>query len=138
MYQSRDETRRIYVEVWKKLNNGQILQPMETIIADVIQLHPEYHDLLDSAESVLQAEFTPEAGVSNPFLHMGMHIALREQASANRPSGFTKIYKKISRKMDIHQAEHAMMECLGQSLWLAQQQNTQPDEDAYLDCIRKI
>ena len=138
MFQSRDETRKIYLDVWGKLKQGEILQPMETIIADVIQLHPEYHGLLESTESAMQAEFSPEGGVSNPFLHMGMHIALREQAQADRPPGFAQLYKKIMRRKDQHQAEHAMMECLGQSLWLAQQQNTMPDEAAYLECLKKI
>ncbi|MGB5328985.1 MAG: DUF1841 family protein, partial [Gammaproteobacteria bacterium] len=35
-------------------------------------------------------------------------------------------------------AEHAMMECLGQTLWTAQRNNQPPDEAAYLDCLKKL
>ncbi len=138
MFQNRDEIRRLYLEVWRKVNEGQMLEPMEAIIGDIIQWHPEYHGLLESGEQALEAEFTVEAGQSNPFLHMGMHIALREQAGADRPAGFAAIYKRLMQRSDPHQAEHAMMECLAQSLWQAQTNNALPDEAAYLECLRKI
>lgn len=138
MFQSRDEIRQVYLSVWQKLQSGALLEPMESIIADVIQLHPEYHALLNQGESAQQAEFTPESGNSNPFLHMGMHIALREQTSTDRPAGIAKIHQKLSRKKGQHEAEHAMIECLGQALWLAQSNNTLPDDTAYLSCLKKL
>ncbi len=138
MFQSRDETRQVYLTVWQKMQQKQLLEPMEALIAEVIELHPEYHDLLDSTDSARQAEFSPEAGQSNPFLHMGMHIALREQASTDRPPGIKKLHKKLCKKKGRHEAEHAMMECLGQALWMAQRDNTLPDDAAYLDCLKHI
>lgn len=138
MFQSRDETRQVYLTVWQKLQQGQIMDPMESVIADIIQLHPEYHNLLDSGESAQQAEFTPESGHSNPFLHMGMHIALREQTSTDRPTGIQQLHQQLCKKIGQHDAEHRMMECLGQSLWLAQRDNTMPDETSYLECIKKL
>jgi hypothetical protein len=138
MFQSRDETRQVYLTVWNKIQQGQILEPLESVIADIIKGHPEYHDLLASGEPAQQAEFTPESGHSNPFLHMGMHIAIREQAHTDRPAGIKKLHKKLCRKKGEHDAEHLMMECLGQSLWLAQRNNTMPDEKAYLDCLRSL
>lgn len=138
MFQSRDETRQVYLTVWNKIQQGQILEPLESVIADVIKWHPEYHDLLAAGESAQQAEFTPESGQSNPFLHMGMHIAIREQAHTDRPPGIKKLHSKLCRKKGEHEAEHLMMECLGQSLWLAQRNNSMPDESAYLECLKKI
>lgn len=138
MFQNRDETRQVYLNVWEKIQHGQILQPLESMIAQIIQLHPEYHELLSSGDSVQLAEFTPESGQSNPFLHMGMHIAIREQAQADRPAGIKTIHQKLCRKKGAHEAEHLMMECLGQSLWLAQRNNTLPDENAYLECLKHI
>jgi len=84
------------------------------------------------------AEFSPESGNSNPFLHMGMHIALKEQTSTNRPIGIKKIHTTLSKRIGVHEAEHARMECLGQALWMAQRNNTIPDEKNYLECLRKI
>ncbi len=138
MFQNRDEIRQVYLNVWQKLQQGQLLEPMESVIADVIQLHPEYHALLEQGPAAQQQEFTPESGHSNPFLHMGMHIALREQMSTDRPAGIAGIHRKLVSKLGQHDAEHAMMECLGQALWQAQRDNQLPDEAAYLDCLRKL
>ena len=138
MLQSRDEIRRVYLKVWNKLQQGQLLEPMEAIIAEVIELHPEYHPLLQQGPDIQHAEFTPESGESNPFLHMGMHITLREQAGADRPQGIAAIHQKLCTKLGPHDAEHAMMECLGQVLWLAQRNNTMPDETAYIDCLTRL
>jgi len=138
MFQSREEVRRIYLDVWHKMQQGLVLEPMEALIADVIESHPEYHSLLQDDAETLQQDFTPEQGLTNPFLHMGMHIALREQAGADRPAGVKNVYQKLISDQGQHAAEHAMMECLGQVMWAAQRSNQAPDEAAYLDCLKKL
>ena len=138
MFQSRDEARQVYLTVWRKLQQKQLLEPMEALIAAVIEIHPEYHALLEDSEAAAQNEFTPEQGQTNPFLHMGMHIALREQADSNRPPGMQPIYQKMIARKSRHEAEHAMMECLGQVLWQAQRDGVEPDQLAYLDCLKKL
>ena len=138
MFQSRDEVRQVYLNVWRKLQHNKLLEPMEALIAEVIEIHPEYHALLEDGEATVQNEFTPEQGQTNPFLHMGMHIALREQADSNRPNGIQPIYQKLTARRGRHEAEHAMMECLGQALWQAQRDATEPDQLAYLDCLKKL
>jgi hypothetical protein len=138
MFQSRDEVRQMYLAVWHKLQQKMPLEPMEALIADVIEIHPEYHVLLETGDDIRQQEFTPEQGQTNPFLHMGMHIALREQAAADRPPGVKTIHQKLLTQKGQHKAEHDMMECLGESLWSAQRNNQLPDEAAYLDCLKKL
>lgn len=138
MLQSRDEVRQVYLGVWQKIQQNLVLEPMEALIADIIEIHPEYHALLGAGDDIRQEEFTPEQGQTNPFLHMGMHIALREQAGTDRPAGIRKIHQKLVSKQGAHEAEHAMMECLGQTLWTAQRNNQPPDEASYLDCLRKL
>ena len=138
MFQSRDEARQVYLSVWHKLQHDQLLEPMEALIAEVIEIHPEYHALLEDGEASVQNDFTPEQGQTNPFLHMGMHIALREQADSNRPNGLQPLYQKLAARRGRHGAEHAMMECLGQALWQAQRDATEPDQLAYLDCLKKL
>lgn len=138
MFQSRDEVRQVYLTVWKKMQQQSLLEPMEAIIADVIKLHPEYHSLLQQGDSAREQDFTPEDGQTNPFLHMGMHIAIREQAAADRPPGIQAAYQKLLKKSAAHDAEHSMIECLGQALWQAQRDNTLPDDKTYLACIKKI
>jgi hypothetical protein len=138
MFQSRDEIRQIYLKVWQKMQNQSVLEPMEAIIADVVKLHPEYHPLLDKGESAVEKDFSPEDGQTNPFLHMGMHITLREQAGGDRPVGIQAIYQKLVQQKGIHETEHAMMECLGQVLWNAQRLNQMPDETVYLACLSQL
>ena len=137
--QNRDELRRFYVEAWRKYRNSLPMQPLEALIGEVIALHPEYHLMLADEEQALAGEFLPESGQSNPFLHMGMHIAIREQLSTNRPSGITDVHKDLLKKVgDPHEVEHQMMECLGQAIWEAQNRGTPPDESEYLDCLKRL
>lgn len=137
--QNRDELRRFYVEAWRKYRNKLPLQPLEALISEVIALHPEYHGMLEDEEQALAQEFSPEGGQSNPFLHMGMHIAIREQLSTQRPPGIEAAYKQLLERLgDLHAVEHHMMECLGQAMWEAQRQGTPPDESAYLECLRRL
>ena len=138
MFQSRDEVRRVYLAVWHKIQQGQILEPMEALIAEVIEIHPEYHGLLDDRDNATHSDFSPEQGQTNPFLHMGMHIALREQAGADRPAGVQALHQRLCASRGIHDAEHAMMECLGEALWKAQRDATEPDQQSYLDCLKKL
>ena len=138
MFQSRDEIRRMYQQVWQKMLQGSVLEPMESLIAEVIEIHPEYQSLLEGEEGLERLEYSPDQGATNPFLHMGMHIALREQASTDRPPGLGQIYAGLVGTRGVHEAEHAMMECLGESLWRAQRDNQPPDEAAYLECLKKI
>jgi len=114
------------------------MDAMQTIIANIIALHPEYHALLEK-DNNLDKDYLPDQGETNPFLHMSMHIALHEQISTNRPDGINKLYQELTRKCNSsHDAEHAMMECLGESLWRAQRDQTMPDEHAYLACLQKL
>ena len=138
MIESRDEIRQVYFKVWQKMQDQALLEPLENIIAEVITLHPEYHSMLEAGEAAEQMDYSPENGQTNPFLHMGMHITLREQAGGDRPAGILDIYQKLVLQRGIHDTEHAMMECLGEALWNAQRNNTLPDESAYLECLRHL
>lgn len=138
MYSSnRSDTRQPFFDAWKKMQTGVPMTALETIIADVIRLHPEYHGLLEDAGKTLDKDWLPEGGETNPFLHMGMHIAIREQLSIDRPAGIKAAHGALlAHKGDAHAAEHEMLECLAETLWRAQRENRLPDENAYLACIK--
>jgi len=104
----------------------------------VISEHPEYHQLLSDRERALAAEFSPDGGQSNPFLHMAMHLSLREQAATDRPSGIRDIHRQLCLRMGAVAGEHQMLECLGRVLWEAQRSGRMPDEQDYLECLRRI
>lgn len=137
--QDRDASRRFFVEVWGKYSAGSVLQPLESLIAGVILQHSEYHSLLEDDSAAIEMDFDPEAGESNPFLHMGLHITIQEQIGADRPLGIRELYEiGLERMGDPHMLEHRIMECLGEVLWRAQRDQTMPDEAAYLDGVRRI
>jgi hypothetical protein len=134
----RDSLRRYYCTVWDKARAGQPLEPLEHLIAGVIREHPEYQPALADAENVLGREYTPEMGETNPFLHMGMHLAIQEQLGGHRPEGILEVYQQLCRRMTGHAAEHQMMECLGETLWEAQRNGVEPDERVYLERLRRL
>jgi len=135
----RIQMRRIFVDAWRKFCNHEPLEPLERLVAEVVQQHPEYHSLLIADAAALQRDFGSEGGQSNPFLHMGLHISLREQVGTSRPQGIRDLYQRlVGRLGDVHAAEHQLMECLGLSLWEAQRAGRMPDEQAYLACVRRL
>jgi hypothetical protein len=131
------ETRRPFFESWKKYRERQPLLPLEQQIADVILAHPEYHALLENPEN--QAHFTLPPEAPNPFLHMGLHLAIRDQVATNRPQGIATVWKQLlARTHDPLAAEHCIMEPLAECLWQAQRNNTLPDEGRYLEALRAL
>jgi hypothetical protein len=137
--QDRDASRRLFLEVWRKYRDKAALEPLEEIVAQVILAHPEYHGVLEDEECALTSEYPVEGGKTNPFLHMAMHVAIREQLLIDRPPGTIAIYHaRLPSLNDPHALEHRMIECLGEILWTAQRNNRLPDEQAYLDCLHKI
>lgn len=129
----RDTMRKQYVEAWRKFRAGEVMTPLEDMIARVIVDHPEYHALLESGEKGMQREYLPEDGETNPFLHMGMHLAIREQVGTDRPPGIRAVHRQLSeRHGGTVPAEHRMIDCLAEVLWRAQRDQTAPDEQAYL------
>lgn len=91
--QNREQMRRMYLEAWRKFSARAPLEPLEAQLAAVITEHPEYVTWVESGEHALGADFTPEGGRENPFLHMGLHLAIREQVATDRPLGITEIHE---------------------------------------------
>jgi hypothetical protein len=135
---SRDSLRRGWLEAFKKSQAGALLTALETQLADLIREHPEYHAWLEHGDEALHAEFSPESGGTNPFLHLSMHLALREQVSTNRPQGIARIHAALAARSDAHDAEHRMMEALGKALWEAQRAGRMPDERSYLEDLERL
>ena len=139
LHGDRDQIRRQFCTSWAKFQKGLPLEPMEQIIATIISNHPEYQALLADEEASLAWDNPIESGTSNPFMHMGMHIAITEQLTTDRPAGIMQVYPALcSRFGGQHEAEHQMMNCLGETLWEAQREDRAPDENLYLQRLRKL
>ncbi len=131
---SRDQVRDFFIETWRKYRAGQPLAGMEALGLEIILLHPEYHDFLAQERSRAR-DFTDE---SNPFLHMSLHLALKEQLQIDQPPGIRAAYEALLAKAgDAHEALHGAIECLAETIWRAQKDKAPPDAGLYLECLRK-
>jgi len=137
--ESREQLRQRYQEAWRKFSAQQPLEPLEAQLAAVIAEHPEYLTWVESGRTALGAEFPPEGGRNNPFLHMGLHLALREQVATDRPRGIAALHGRLSRRFgSAHEAEHRMLEPLAEVLWGAQRSGRPPDEADYLERLQRL
>jgi hypothetical protein len=135
---SREEVRRFFTETWRKQRTGGILTPLEAMAAEWIVEHPEYQTELSDEQAASHAEYLPEGGRTNPFLHLSMHLAISEQLSIDQPPGIRAAHERLAARLgSMHDAQHAIMECLGETLWEAQRNNTPPDTEAYLARIER-
>jgi hypothetical protein len=135
---SRTDLRRAWAEAWRRRREGLPLEPLQAQMADVVDAHPEYRTLLEDADA-LGRDWTPEQGQQNPFLHLGLHMAIREQVGTDRPPGIRAAHAGLTRRLgSAHEAEHAMLEKLGEALWDAQRHGRAPDERAYLAAVEAL
>jgi hypothetical protein len=137
--QDRSGLRRQYLEAWRRHRAGLPLQPLEHQLVSIIEQHPEYHALLEDEPQALVRDYTPETAQSNPFLHLGLHLAIREQVATNRPAGIAAVHRELAQRLgDVHEAEHRMLERLGEALWFSQRTGRPPDEAVYLESLRQL
>lgn len=131
----RDTMRQVFYDVWQKHKNHLLLEPLEAMIVDIILSHPEYHDAFDHPEKMTDRE----SDASSLFLHISLHLAIREQIEADRPKGIRLIYENLCKKyQDHHVAEHRMLDCLAQILQTAHETGRLPDEQYYLNFLLTI
>lgn len=132
----RDTLRQQMAEAWRKHKAGQVLEPHEAQVADVLQIHPEYHALVEDPDLV-NREFSVEDGQINPLLHVSLHLAVRDQARVDRPPGCRQLFEQLAHALgDAHEAEHVMVERLGEYMWQAQRAGAPPPLASYLDALR--
>lgn len=137
--EDRKKLRDQFRQAWRRRLAGETLAPLDKQIADLVEEHPWYHELMLQDDDVLDQDFTSEHANENPFLHLSLHLALREQVGTNRPNGIQSITRSLLLKIqDGHEVEHRMMECLGEFLWDAQRQGVAPDEQAYLERLKAL
>lgn len=135
---SRGQLRQRYFEAWRRHREGLPLEALDAQIVDVVAMHPEYHALLEDTQGASQ-EFTVEEGRLNPFLHMGLHLGIREQLATGRPAGIRDVHQRLAHRLgDAHEAEHRMIDVLAEALWEAQRAGRAPDEQAYLEKLRRL
>ncbi len=135
---TREEVRQIYFDVWQKHQNKELLEPQEQRILNTLLAHPEYHFIFKNPEATLEKDYFSELGQANPFLHMGLHLAIGDQLSLDQPLGIRKLFKQaVERFGDTHEAEHCIAASLANELYNLQSSNKLFDQQQYLKNIKK-
>ena len=139
---TRDQARDFLFEAWRKFRAASQLTAMESLAVEIISQHPEYHAMLNDRDRYLETwrdrDYPPEFGETNPFLHINMHLSIREQVSIDQPQGVKEFHSALSSKCgSTLLAEHEMMDCLAEMIWHAQRHRTAPDAQIYLGCLGK-
>jgi len=132
---NRDAYRQFFFTAWQKHKNQLPLDATEIRLITIIQKHPEYHSLLEK-ESTTHQEFNLE---ENPFFHLSLHYALREQIDTKRPAGIEQIQQQLNQYYaDHHYVEHLMMECLCKMMAYAQETGAVMSDEKYLESLRML
>ncbi|HWG77457.1 MAG TPA: DUF1841 family protein [Steroidobacteraceae bacterium] len=136
--QGRAQLRARYRHAWQRWRAGEPLSPLDAQIAAVIGEHPEYQSAVVGDEAP-EREYPAAAVGDNPFLHLGLHLAVREQISTDRPAGVAQIHRRLTASLgSSHAAEHRMIEPLAETLWEAQRAGRAADEQAYLQRLQRL
>lgn len=133
---SRDQARQFLFDAWAKFKQNALLSDLEKIAVEVMQMHPEYHAVLDAPDRHMNQQYFPEMGETNPFLHLSLHLSVIEQISINQPIGITQIYNALCQQYgDAHLAYHDLIDCLAETIWQSQRQNLPLDATHYLSLL---
>lgn len=130
--------RAVFYDAWRHFKEEAPLTGVEALIVEALIAHPEYQPLFDEGRP--SDPFDPTAGPgANPFLHLGLHIAIAEQIATDRPPGVAREWQRLQGLwQDGHRARHAMMECLEETLWEAQSRGATPDDSSYIERLRAL
>jgi hypothetical protein len=135
---SQNDVRRFFCGSHARWREGLPLEPMQALAVRWIEQHPEYHAELADEAAALERVYTVEDGRTNPFLHLSMHLSIDEQMAIDQPSGIRQAVELLAaRRNSLHQAQHEVMDCLGEMIWASQRSGLPPDGLAYLEAVRQ-
>lgn len=134
----RAELRLAWHDAWQRHRRGLPLEPLQAGLVDVIAEHPEYQAVLETGEA-LDRDWPVEGGEANPFLHLAFHFAVREGVATDRPPGIRDLHGRLLAQLaSRHDAEHALVECLAETLWEAGRAGLPPRDEEYLEKVRRL
>jgi len=135
---SQDDVRRFFCQVYAKQQARSLIDPLEVLAGEWVGEHPEYHAVLADEARTLTQQFTGDDGQNNPFLHLSMHLSISEQCSIDQPRGIRQVVELLaSKRSNLHEAHHEVMECLGTMLWESQRSGRPPDGQSYIDAVQR-
>jgi hypothetical protein len=135
---SQADVRRFFCDVYTKAQAGQSLEAIETIASLWLDEHPEYHTEMADLNSALRQMGQVQEDKTSGFLHLSMHLSITEQCSIDQPRGIRQAVELLTHRLDsLHDAHHAVMDCLGQMIWDSQRSGQTPDGQTYVACVQR-
>ena len=135
---SQADVRRFFCGVYAKARTSTPLEPMEILVSQWIDEHPEFHAELADVDAALARMHEVDSTRENPFLHLSMHLSISEQCSIDQPRGIRQAVELLSHKLNsLHEAHHRTMECLGRMVFESQRSGRMPDGGVYIDCVQR-
>jgi hypothetical protein len=135
---SQADVRRFFCGVYAKARSSATLEPMEMLVSQWIDEHPEFHAELSDVDAALARMHEADPARENPFLHLSMHLSISEQCSIDQPRGIRQAVELLSHKLNsLHEAHHRTMECLGRMVFESQRSGRMPDGGVYIDCVQR-
>lgn len=137
----RAELRRRFVQVARNLESGTPCDPSDLHLASVLLDHPQARSLLASAtgEALIRGEDRSEREGSALFLHLALHVALREQVAADRPPGIRALHERYVTwaHHDRVEAEHRMLPILAEAMERELSESSPGDPRSYLEALTR-
>jgi hypothetical protein len=135
---SQADVRRFFCAVYAKAKTAAPLEPMEMLVSQWIDEHPEYHAELADVDAALASMLNADPAKENPFLHLSMHLSVSEQCSIDQPRGIRQAVELLTHKLNsLHDAHHQTMDCLGRMIFESQRAGRMPDGEAYIACVQR-
>lgn len=139
---SREQARQFLFDAWRKRRERLPATALETLAADIVAMHPEYHALLEASgatlDAALERDWSLDGGETNPFLHLSLHLAIEEQLSIDQPPGIAAAFNILLAKSgNRHEALHAVLAALAETLWRSQRDGTPLDSALYRDLLHR-
>jgi Domain of unknown function (DUF1841) len=133
---NRDELRDYYFSIWEKYLRQEPLDALSQQILQVILEHPEYHYCFQDPGTYKRKNYSSDE--TNPFLHMALHLSIREQVATDRPQGIAQLYERYTEHFsnEYLTAEHEMLAVLANVIWDMQQHYAEFNEADYLHQLR--
>lgn len=129
------EVRAFFRDAWVAARAGQLLTPLQDLVAGIVAAHPECHALLGDP-ALLERD---DASTSAMFLHLSLHVAVREAVGADHPPGSRVLYERLlARGRDALDVEHAMLECLHEQILTAARAGRAPDPQLLIAAWRGL
>lgn len=128
--------RSAWHQAWQTFRRQEPLSPLQQQMVSVIGHYPQWHAMLEQSPKRFEDHHWPDD--TNPFLTLGIHLALVEQIETDRPAGIRDLYHQLLAKyQDPTVTQQRMLDCLFHWLQDARRQGPLASPEDYLRALRE-